>query len=102
MSNQAWIRTSDYEGPEDDCVDLSITSQDLRKIIQGKISMRKCPDCQGEGVIYLQFENDDYDYENPKQISAQQFAELADPLEDGHAEICENCNGVGYVKAFDE
>ena len=84
---------------------LQIEPEDLRKIIQGKCHIGRCPDCNGDGTIYLHYKSDD-DF-NPQQVSRQFYDDWEsneDDEGDGPSlavEDCETCYGVGYVGAVE-
>jgi len=84
---------------------LQIEPEDLRMIIQGKCHIRRCPDCNGDGTIYLHYKSDD-DF-NPQQVS-RQFYDDWESNEDDEGDgpsvddlACETCYGVGYVGAVE-
>ena len=75
---------------------ITLTSEELRDIIKGVQSYRRCPDCNGEGIVYFKWKNENQeglvDY-----ISAQEFADWnGNPDQVGY-EPCENCEEVGYI-----
>jgi hypothetical protein len=79
--------------------DLVVNHEDLRKIIRGECIIKKCPDCQGDGNIYLHYTSDD---DEPKQVSRQFYDEWNhdEDRDDGQSvesERCETCHGVGYT-----
>jgi type II secretory ATPase GspE/PulE/Tfp pilus assembly ATPase PilB-like protein len=68
----------------------------LRAIIQGKMVMRKCSDCQGDGEVY---------YSNVTGLVVEKtFGEKYYRTEDDpyqvRTDLCETCEGLGYVVAY--
>jgi hypothetical protein len=65
---------------------MDITPEELREIILGKITFRKCPCC----------DNDGYEYWDENGISA-----LPSPhpsWKDNYTKgACQNCHGIGYI-----
>ena len=83
---------------------IDIDPEDLRSIIQGKCTIRKCPDCNGDGNVYLHYKSD-YD-DNPQQVSSQFYADWEGDQYDEFSpsvdmQPCETCYRVGYI-AIDE
>jgi hypothetical protein len=87
---------------------VSLDAEELRDIIQGKMSFRRCPECEGEGTVWCLhyvLADDPNEIEDQKSVGAQ-FA--ADFLVDDHPQYsygecrlydCYVCHGVGYIPA---
>lgn len=86
---------------------IYLDPDELRGIIRGEISFRKCPDCQGEGktwaLHYVEASDPDQDNEQFRDVS-DQFA--ADFLVDNYPDLlfgeclqytCNTYHGVGYI-----
>jgi len=85
---------------------IDISTQELREVIRGERTFRKCPDCQGEGqewVLHYALADDPHGVEDQKVVGAQ-FA--ADFLVDDYPQYsygecalheCETCWGLGYI-----
>lgn len=56
----------------------------LREVIQGKITFRKCPSCDNEG-IEIQSYDENGEPCNSDDETAQRYT-------------CENCEGVAYIE----
>ncbi len=69
-------------------MDIYISTKDLREIILGKITYRKCPNCDQNG-------NEHWDDDGRTVLPA--------PLP-GWKEYgsCQNCNGLGYIQNTSE
>lgn len=70
---------------------IELDIEDFRRIIQGRIRFRFCPDCNGEGILYYTEESD-----MPVTVEKFEAAGGVDNLENDTAG-CEVCKGVGYV-----
>lgn len=68
-------------------------SEEIRNIITGKTSFRKCPNCVGRGYEWycgetgVVFHNQSL----PEEDIEEALGEWADRYE------CENCKGIGYI-----
>ena len=104
------------ETSSDDQCEVIMSASELRQIIRGEISFRKCPECDGELVQYtVQYEsakpedaNDPYKIETISEDLYQYWdsdecafvgIEIPDHWIDpeAHQSTCELCKGVGYV-----
>lgn len=66
--------------------EIYVTSEELRDIILGKITYRKCPCCDSNGTEYW-------------DIDGEVVLPYAHPdWEDYNQGECENCDGVGYIQ----
>ena len=70
---------------------FTLTSAEIRCLILGKFTARKCPECEGKGIIYFKWE--DYTQQISKDISQDEYEE-SNPLHG--SQPCEVCEGVGY------
>ena len=83
--------------------DLYVSSQELRNIITGKTSYRKCPSCQGEGIEYWV----ERDRKSINSVSVQEYTDTLENRTEGLGDVfkwsseCENCNGVGFISIAD-
>ena len=68
-----------------------LTSEELRRIILGKTVYRKCPNCDENGIEYWD--------ENGENVGPAPKEEWTDNYEQGE---CANCDGVGYVIAYEK
>ena len=87
---------------------VSMDAGELRDIIQGNMSFRRCPECEGGGsvwVLHYVLADDPNQIEDQKSVGPQ-FA--ADFLVDDHPQYsygecyfydCHVCHGVGYIPA---
>ena len=87
---------------------VSMDAGELRDIIQGNMSFRRCPECEGEGsvwVLHSVLADDPNQIEDQKSVGPQ-F--VADFLVDDHPQYsygecyfydCHVCHGVGYIPA---
>ena len=81
-------------------------AEELSDIIKGKMSFRRCPECEGEGevwALHYVLADDPNQIEDQKNVGPQ-FA--ADFLVDDHPQYsygecylygCHVCHGVGYI-----
>lgn len=60
--------------------------EDLRKLILGKITYRKCPNCDNDGQEYWD--------ENGEGVCPHPREEWGENYNQGD---CENCDGLGYI-----
>lgn len=70
----------------------------FRKVVQGKVMFRKCPDCVGRGYVW-------YDGCTGMLHNNQSLEE--EELKDSCGEypctdVCDNCNGIGYIQTMEE
>ncbi len=73
----------------------NIESDELLKIIKGKIVFKRCPDCLGRGYVWYDVASGDV---YPDQSCEDKFSLMEYATTDG----CEECIGLGYVKAYEE
>ena len=89
---------------------IVLSSEELRSILKGQTTYRRCPDCQGEGEVwFIEYARKECPHENLQRLcSAQEASDFV--LDDwpdysygeaGH-ESCETCESVGYVRSIDE
>lgn len=66
--------------------------EDLRKVINGQVTFRRCIDCDGCGNLY-------FDNRDDSRISSSR----AEKIEREHLDIegCDTCHGLGYVPSND-
>jgi len=87
---------------------ILIEPEKLRDIIKGNVSVRKCPDCLGEGeswtLHYVLANDPDENNEQCKDVNEQFVADFNEdnlPPEYSYGACrlydCENCSTVGYV-----
>ena len=70
---------------------IELEYEDLKKIIQGKVVFRRCPDCDGTGVFFYTEESDD-------PVSQKKYEEAGgDSNVENNTECCSTCNGLCYV-----
>jgi DnaJ-class molecular chaperone len=70
---------------------MEIEPQELRGIILGKITFRKCPLCYGEGTMYWIDNIED-------NISKRTYEEAGGFRGEGNKqEFCNDCQGVGFI-----
>ena len=90
--------------------DIVLSSKELRSILKGQTTYRKCPDCQGEGEVwFIEYALKARPHDNLQRLcSAQEASDFViDDWPDyaygivGH-EPCDTCDGVGYVRSIDE
>lgn len=67
-------------------MDHCFDSEELRDIIFGRVTFRKCPDCDKEGRV---FADEDGNVITPAQADEEEFP---------YWEKCEECNGLGYIQ----
>lgn len=69
----------------------SFESNELRSIIRGECTWKKCPDCHGNGIVYFK-------WNSPSQESSTDITlEEYNPNDELHGdEPCRLCDGVGY------
>ncbi|QGT54427.1 hypothetical protein b3_0183 [Synechococcus phage B3] len=86
--------------------EIVLEAEELRGIIQGKIGVRKCPDCQGHGeswFLHYVLVDDVNENEDTKEVSDQFAADfdLKNYPEYSYGECylyeCDTCSGVGYL-----
>ena len=71
-----------------------ISAEELSKIIRGEVFFKKCPDCLGRGYEY-------YDRELGEVYPDQSNEEYLQSLEWSDTDQCSLCQGLGYVKAYE-
>lgn len=88
---------------------IVLTPEELRSILKGETTYRKCPDCQGEGdVWFIEYALKERPHDDLQRLcSAQEGSDFViDDWPDyaygivGH-ELCETCDSVGYVPSID-
>ena len=70
----------------------------FRKVIQGKVLFRRCPDCIGRGYVW-------YDGYTGEVCGNQALEEEALKENCGDypcTDMCDNCDGIGYVQTLEE
>ncbi len=70
---------------------LCFQPEELRAIITGKRSYKRCPDCQGTGIVWGDADGN--------ALSATDAVERG---EDVCSEPCQDCDEVGYIVAVYE
>lgn len=75
---------------------FSLEIEELRAIIEGRRSYRKCPACQGRGFEWY-CATQGVVFEDQRGESEDYYEAISDNVEkDG----CETCSGLGYVVAI--
>jgi hypothetical protein len=79
---------------------IEIETENLRAIIKGTCIIRKCPDCNGEGALYLHYASDNDD--SPKSVSREFFDNWEEDQDDPNMPSveehdCDTCCNVGYI-----
>lgn len=74
---------------------IEVTAEELRDIIKGNLSFRRCPDCVGKGYLMCNGETGE-----PWENQSQAESEVQDALgEDIYYEYpCDTCNSIGYIE----
>jgi len=71
---------------------MEIESKELRDIILGKITFRKCPMCYGEGNMFWTEASED-------NCSKRTYEEAGGwGVEGNSTDWCDTCNGVGFIQ----
>lgn len=70
---------------------FEFTADELRSIIEGNTTYKRCPSCNGKGVEY-------YSTTTGEVITEEKYNETEKYETDVCA--CDLCFGVGYIKAF--
>lgn len=88
---------------------ITLEAEELRNILTGKLGFRKCPDCQGDGEVWILHyqvwsDNPNNLSEEQKEVTAQFAADFDEenlPAEyswgECHNYTCDTCKGVGYI-----
>ena len=70
---------------------ITIEKEDFRKILLGKVSVRKCPYCDNDGMEYAD--------EDGRNASPYIHADWG---ENYVSEPCQNCSGLGCIWRIDD